>query len=402
MKLLSILLLPALFPSLGFAAQSSPPASSPSPLVQEHERKAHALLSEHKPKLAIPEFAAVVAADPGNVDAQGNLGVLLYFNNEPAQAEPHLQAALAAQPGLVRMQALLGMCQHRLGQNAEAESNMKAAFDALDDTHVKAEVGLQLVELYSAAGELEKAAAILPALQHAAPADPEVIYAAYRVYTDLASERLLDLSLVAPDSAQMHQAIAHEQIRAGDLSDAITNLRKAAALDPTLPAIHYELAEALRTSPDLTLRAGAAAEYEEDLKQNPRDAEAMVRLGDVQADAGNDEAAAAEYKRALAVAPQNEDASIGLARTLTERDEPAKAIPLLQAVLAENPASIDAHFRLSTAYRKLHRTQDAARELKEYQRLKALKDKLSNVYQQLRLDQAGTKGGTDAAGASPR
>jgi predicted Zn-dependent protease len=228
------------------------------------------------------------------------------------------------------------------------------------------------------------------------------VYAAYRVYTDLASEQLLDLSLVAPESAQMHQAIAHEQIRAGDLNGAITNLRKAATLAPSLPAIHYELGEALRSSPDLTLRAGAAAEYEEDLKQNPRDAEAMVRLGDIQADAGNDEAAAAEYKKALTVMPGNEDASIGLARTFTERDEPARAVPLLQAVLAEDSTNIDAHFRLSTAYRKLHRPEDAERELKEYQRLKGLKDNLSNVYQQLRLDQAGGTGGASGESSKPR
>ena len=400
MKLLAIPLLLTLFPSIAMAAQSVSPTATAA--VQEHERRAHTYLAEHKPTLAIPEFAAVVAADPGNVDAQGNLGVLLYFNNEPQQAEPHLQAALAAQPGLVRMQALLGMCQHRLGQNAQAEPNLKAAFDALDDTHVKSEVGLQLIELYTSAGEPEKAAAILPALQQAAPTNPEVLYAAYRVYTDLASERLLDLSLVAPESPQMHQAIAHEQIRAGDLNGAITNLRKAAALDPTLPAIHYELGEALRTSPDLTLRAGAAAQYQEDLKQNPRDAEAMVRLGDIQADAGNDEAAATEYRQALAVAPGNEDASIGLARTFTEQDEPAKAVPLLQAVIADDPTSVDAHFRLSTAYRRLHRMADAQRELNEYQRLKGLKNNLSNVYQQLRLDQAGDKGGTGAASTSPR
>jgi tetratricopeptide (TPR) repeat protein len=297
---------------------------------------------------------------------------------------------------------LLGMCQHRLGQNAEAQPNLEAAFSNLKDAHVKSEVGLQLVELYTNLGELEKAAAMLPTLKQAAPTDPEVLYAAYRVYTDLASERLLDLSLVASGSAQMHQAMAHEQIRAGDLNGAIVNLHKAAALDANLPAVHYELGEALRTSPDLTLRASAAAEYEEDLKQNPRDAEAMVRLGDIQADAGNDEAAAVEYRRALAVAPSNEDASIGLARTFTERDEPAKAVPLLQAVLAEDSTSIDAHFRLSTAYRKLHRPEDAERELKEYQRLKALKDNLSNVYQQLRLDQGGSTGGASGATSTPR
>jgi Tfp pilus assembly protein PilF len=401
MKFHSTPLLLICLPTLAVAAQSGT-APSPASQVQMHERRAHAFLAQHQPALAIPEFAAVVAADPANVDAQGNLGVLLYFNNQPQQAEPHLQAALTAQPDLVRVQALLGMCQHRLGQNADAEPNLEAAFAKLDDAHVKSEVGLQLIELYTSTGELAKAAAILPALRQAAPTDPEVLYAAYRVYTDLASEQLLALSLVAPDSAQMHQAMAHEQIRQGDLNGAIGNLREAETIDPTLPAIHYELGEALRTSPDLTQRAGAAAEYQKDLDQNPRDADAMVRLGDLQADAGNDEAAAAEYRKALAVDPANEAASIGLARTFTERDEPAQAVPLLQAVLSADPTSVDAHFRLSTAYRKLHRPQDAERELKEYQRLKDLKDRLSNVYQQLRLDQSGNTGGSGAANPTPR
>src|SRR5579875_3329000 len=75
--------------------------------VQAHEQRAHQLLLEKKPALAAREFAAVVALDPANIDAQGNLGVLLFFEGKYADAEPHLRATVAAQPKLVKIQALL-------------------------------------------------------------------------------------------------------------------------------------------------------------------------------------------------------------------------------------------------------------------------------------------------------
>ena len=45
-----------------------------------------------------------------------------------------------------------------------------------------------------------------------------------------------------------------------------------------------------------------------------------------------------------------------------------------------------AHFRLSAVYRRLHRPEDAKRELAEYEKLKTMKDNLRNVYDTMRLD----------------
>ncbi len=59
------------------------------------------------------------------------------------------------------------------------------------------------------------------------------------------AKRCLDLSVAAPDSGQMHQAMAHELAAQRDLTGAIANFRKALAIDPNLPGIHFELAEAL-------------------------------------------------------------------------------------------------------------------------------------------------------------
>ena len=74
---------------------------------------------------------------------------------------------------------------------------------------------------------LPAAATVAAQLKKDFPADPEVLFAAWRVYSDLADEAVLDLSLAAPQSAQMHQAMAHVLIRERDNKAAIENLREA-------------------------------------------------------------------------------------------------------------------------------------------------------------------------------
>ena len=94
---------------------------------------------------------------------------------------------------------------------------------------IRVQAGLALIEIYAASQELDKAAGTVSLLQQVAPTDTRVLYTAYRIYSDLAGEAMLDLSLVAPESGQMHQAMAHELYRARDLEGTIANLRKAVA-----------------------------------------------------------------------------------------------------------------------------------------------------------------------------
>ena len=132
------------------------------------------------------------------------------------------------------------------------------------------QAGLALIELDVAVQDLDRAASTVALLRQVAPLDPRVLYTAYRIATDQASEAMLSLSVAAPESAQMHQAMAHELERARDLPATIANLRKAAELDPALPGINYELAEVLRSSDDPKLRAEAEAQYKLALDRNPR------------------------------------------------------------------------------------------------------------------------------------
>ncbi len=368
-------------------------ADSQSGSVQSHQQKAREYLQQKKPALAIPEFAAIVAAEPNNLDAQANLGVLLYFTGQPQQAEPHLKAALALDPSQTKIQALLGSCEHRSGELESARNDLSAAFPHLQDPKVKRQAGLELVEIDTALNDLPSAAVVINQLKAAAPTDPEVLYAGYRVYMDLANEALLDLSVAAPDSAQMHQAMAHELIRERDNAGAITNLRAALKANPNLPGGHFELAEALHASSDPSQKAEAEQQYKLALEQNPQDAIALTRLGDIAAEKDDHKTATAQYKAALALQPDDADAAVGLANELTEAGQPDAALPLLQEVIKADPTNVVAHYRLSALYRRLHRPDDAKREIAEYERLKAIKDKLHTIYQSMRME---TPQGNDA------
>ncbi len=371
---------------LGLGVARSGTAQTSGGSAQVHEQRAHQLLSEKKPELAAKEFAAVLAADPHNLDAQANLGVLLYFQKDYAGAEPHLRDALQQKPDLTKIRALLGMCERRLGKNDAARADLEAVVGQLSEANVRLEVGLELIEIYAASQELEKAAGVVALLRQGAPTDPQVLYAAYRIYTDLAGEAMLGLSVAAPDSGQMHQAMAHELVRQRDLNGAIANFRKALAANPNLPGIHFELAEALHSSPDLKQRAEAEQEYKLAIAANSFDEKAVSRLGDLHVDQGDLDGAATYYKQALKLQPGDADATLGLARVYTEKNDPASALPLLEQVTTADPTNEMAHYRLSAVYRKLNRPADAKRELDAYQKYKDIKEKLRLIYKELRLE----------------
>ena len=253
--------------------------------IESHARKAAEFLKENKPELAAPEFKAIVALDPKNVDARGNLGVMLFFQGEYAGAIPQLRGALQLRP-----------------------------------------------------------------------------------------------SLVNPNSARMHQAMAHELAKRGAFEEAIKNYREALKIDPQLPGLHFELAEMLGTLSTAGGREEAEKEYKAAVVANPLDEQSESRLGDIALQKDDVKEANERYIRAIQIRPGDPEASIGLAKVFIAMDQPEKAEPLLLRALQLDPTSALAHFRLATLYRQAGRNADAKRELEEYQKYKKMKEDLRDIY----------------------
>src|SRR5215471_1407129 len=164
------LLLAAILP--GFSQQAPPNKQQ----IETHARQAQEFLRANRPDDAIREFNAILQLDPNNADARGNLGVTLYFKGDYAKAVPQLRAALKLRPNLWKIQALLGMSEKRTGQITAALVDLEKSFAQLQEDKLRVQAGMELVEIYYSASQLERAAAVVAALRQIAPENTDVIY----------------------------------------------------------------------------------------------------------------------------------------------------------------------------------------------------------------------------------
>lgn len=354
--------------------------------IKFHALQAEKFLRERQPDLAIPEFRAIVSLDPTNADAQANLGVLLFFQKEYAEAIPPLRTALKLQPGLLKIQMLLGMAEKRTGHLKAARKDLKSAFSSAKEEKSKIQAGMELIEIYSGARDLHRAASVVDALDVLYPTNPYVIYASYRIHSDLAEQAMLSLALVAPNSALMHQVMAHELELHGHKAGAIEQYRLALKLDPHLPGLHFELAELLNSSTDPALHAQAKNEYEAALAADPFDEKAERRLGELAARAGDLKTASADYSRALKLQPNDSKAMTDFAEVLLGLHQRKKALALLKHSLALNPTSAAAHYRLSALDREMGMPDDAKQQLKEFMTYNKDWNNLHKVFETMRVE----------------
>ena len=372
---------------LGLPACFSQSSPNRQQQIESHARKAAEFLKENKPDLAVPEFRAIVALNPSNVDALGNLGVLLFFQGAYAAAIPELRAALKLQPTLSKIQALLGIAEKRTGDVEAARGDLEKAFPDVQEEKIRIDTGMELIEIESRAGDLDKAAAIVTDLRKLDPTNEALLYTAYRIHSDLAAESLLSLSIVNPNSARMQQALAHELAKRGNTAEAIEHYRAALKLDPTLPGLHFELADMLRTQSTAEGQEEAEREYKAALEANPLDEQSECRLGDIALRSSDFKQAFDRFSHAVKLQPGDPEASIGLAKALISMNQPDKAEALLQHALQLDPTSAVAHFRLGTIYRQSGRTAEARHEMEEYHKYSQMKEKLRQFYHDLHQDQ---------------
>ena len=365
-------------PAVSQSSANAPPAAA-------HLKSAAELLRSGKPDLALNEFREALKLEPNNAEAHNGIGTLLYFQGQFPDSAAELRAALKANPSLTKTLALLGMCERRMGQPARARANLEKAFPKLTEEKLRVEAGLELIEIYYGGGDLDKAAGVVNVLRQLRPNDPAILHTAHRIHSQEADEDLLGIAMLAPNSAQMHEIIATDMIRHGNTDGAIPHLREALKLDPRIPGLHFELAEALNGSSTPADQEQAEQEYRASLAQNPFDEKSECRLGRIAAGRSDLKEAYTHYARALELQPDDAEANLDLGKILVSMDQPEKARPLFERAVRLEPYDAVAHFRLGTVYRQLGRTEDSRRELMEFQRIRKMKDQLRGIYKEMRL-----------------
>jgi tetratricopeptide (TPR) repeat protein len=361
------------------------PSGTTSQSAENHLNLAKRYLAEQKTDLAIAELKQAVALDPANVEARGNLGVLLYFRGDYASAVANLRAALNAQPGLWKIQALLGMAENLAGDRQASRNDLETAFPHLTDAKVQLDAGEVLADLYSNNGELEKASSIVSTLLAARPGDASLLYLSYRIDSDMANRAILAMAIADPGSAELNQAMARELAKEGDTDRAIAAYREALRINPQLPGAHTQLGDLFYHSQDEKLQAAAANEFQAALNVNPRDEKAELALGVLAAQRGDLKTAYTDDSRALQLEPNDGDACTELAKVLIQMDRKDEARQLLERAVQIDPSNYVAHYRLGTLYRQLGKIDEAKKQVELYLSYRQMHDKLEKIIHDMRV-----------------
>jgi len=367
------------FTPVCLCAQTGP--SDPKGSMRAHLARAQQALADKQFEVAIRELNAVLALDPKNVEARGNLGVVQFLQGNFAVASQNLRQALRLQPSLWQAQAILGLCEEAQGKFDSAKTLLEKSFPHLQDKKLQVRAGMALAELDYQQGDLEKTSAVLGALQKLDPTNVDVLYVVYRVHTDLATQARDRLALVAPNSARMHQLLAQHLVTEGDAKGSIAQYREALKIDSHLPGAHFELGEAiLEDSMSEQSQQDAQKEFEAALAINPGDAKAECRMGALFSLRRDMDAALGHYRRAAELAPDDPEAQVGLGKVLMSTGQLDQALEHLRHAVAVDPLDAQAHYRLSRVYRQLGRIPEADSEVATFNQLREAKERLRSAY----------------------
>ena len=356
----------------------------PSPQVASDLQHAEAALRGNDQDQAAKLFQSVLQQDPQNVEAHANLGAIAFFHGDCTSATPHLRAAFTHAPSLTKVQALLSICEHRQGDPAGL-ADMEAALQKLDDPKLRLQLGTELANASYQAGDLERTADTLHTLLNTDPENVDLLFFAQRVYSELADNTLNKLAVLSPNSARMEQLIAERLINAGDLKAATVHYRKALALNPRLPGMHFELAEALmEAAPNLAeTQKEAAAELAAATEVDGDNSRIESELGRIALLQSKPTEAFDHYGHAIRLNPTDTTAQMGLAELLRVQNKPAEAATYLRQAVKADPFNAEAHYKLSQVDRQLHLDDEAKQQLQLFLDLRSTRDKVQALYRQM-------------------
>lgn len=217
------------------------------------------------------------------------------------------------------------------------------------------------------AGRIDDAAAACRAALSKTPRSPELLDLAGMIarlkgnhpsalhYFTAAAELVPDAAVV-----RLHCGLALRSI-GGREKDAIGELRRAIALQPTLAEAHHQLGNALKA---LKQYAAARESLEEAVRLAPQDAAAWLNLGVTQLELRHAIEAVASFRRAVQLEPMRAESHNILGTALQQVGDLAAARAALAEALRLRPEFADAHNNLARVLKAQGRLPEAIEELR--------------------------------------
>jgi tetratricopeptide (TPR) repeat protein len=298
----------------------------------------------------IRQYEAALKADHANSTVRMNLALAYYKSARPNEAVPHLKRVVASAPDAKAAYLVLADCYLQIGQDREA-------------------VALLTPRESMFTGDLAFAYLLGTAL--------------LRTGDETTGQTYVDRVFGAGESAEAHLLMGMAHLGQHDYPAAKIELERAVRLNPKVPTAHALYGRALLA---LGEQADAERAFRQELDVNVNDFEANLQLGNIRKSAQRFAEASVYLERANTIRPTDLTARKLLASLRLQTGKVQEALDMLEALVKDAPELVEVHVQLATAYNRLGRKDDAARE-------RAIVDRLNAEIQAKQRGGKGDRGG---------
>jgi tetratricopeptide (TPR) repeat protein len=323
-------------------------------------------------------FRQVLAAEPNNVGAHGNLAVVYMRRRKWTSALVELRAAERLAPKMPGIRLNIGLVYYRQADYRHAIAPFESVLRDGESRQARYLLGLCyfFTEQYADAART---------LQPLWPQESENLNYLYVVsiaanmagLVELDQQATARLIEVGQDKATFHLIIGKAYLAHQDYSRAIDEFQHAARLDPALPFLHYFLGTIYRRSNDFE---AAKQEFLRDAAIEPDVPYDYDQLGAVCYALDQIPAAERYFKQALRLDPGMGTSHYGLAKIYKQQNRYTEALKALQAAGTTDPQSASVHYLRGQVLFAMGRRAEAKPEFDEAARLKqAIRDELERT-----------------------
>jgi Flp pilus assembly protein TadD len=306
-------------------------------------------------------FQSVLRAEPSNIAALSNLGVIYLRTNRTVQAISVYRRALQSSPDDKAILLNLGLVYLKQEDHARALP-LFARVVEIDPRHSQARQLLAVCRVYT--GQLTAAIRDLEALRATAPHDENVLFLlAFAYLKNHDSENahaVFQQMFEAAGPVKAQFLLGRANYEASLFPQAEESFLEVLRLEPGFPGAHLELGQvyiSLRRTDEAYRELGLA------LKDSPGDGDASYYLGGLLVQEGRDKEAIPYLEQAIKLKPDSWLSYFYLGKAKLLLEQPAEAVVLLQKAVALNPTDASVYYQLARALQACGRESEARRAL---------------------------------------
>ena len=354
---------------LAFLAGVRPaPSQTAPPTFQALARQADAARDGRQLEKAVSLYRQALKLKPDWDEGLWNLGSITYDLDRYTECAATFRRLGALKPDSAPAWTMAGLCEYKLRRYDGAVECLiqveRSRFQEPPELAHAARLHYALV--LTKTGSFEKAVAMLTELTRVDHKSPEIVAAA-----GIAGLRR---PLLPPEVPEADRELvfklgdAMATAMEFDSKDAIRKFEELVQQYPAEPNVHFRFGAYLNTQD--TDRG--IEEIKKALALAPDHIPALVGLATIYLKREETGPALEYAERAVKAAAGDYSTHVALGRVMLAREDPARAAFELEQAVKLAPASVEARYNLASAYSRLGRKEEAARELAEFKRLQDL------------------------------